>query len=126
MPRLPGLSRHDRDCAKSQARLSGKARITLVLTGNAINGLRVRTRNGHARTHSFATLFELAELYLRAVFSQLPAHLPSTLAGLPGHLVQRLRAAGLDGQFTLAHSTAEAAAMFPLRHSQPPGWPLAP
>jgi hypothetical protein len=52
MPRLPGLSRHDRDCAKSQARLSGKARITLVLTGNAINGLRVRTRNGHARTHS--------------------------------------------------------------------------
>jgi anti-anti-sigma factor len=35
------------------------------------------------------------------------------LAGLPGHLMQRLRAAGLDGQLTLARSTAEAAAMFP-------------
>lgn len=35
------------------------------------------------------------------------------LAGLPGHLVQRLSAAGLDGQFTLAGSTAEAAATFP-------------
>jgi anti-anti-sigma factor len=35
------------------------------------------------------------------------------VAGLPGHLVQRLRVAGLDGQFTLAGSTAEAAAMFP-------------
>ena len=34
----------------------------------------------HGRT-VFATLFELAGLYLRAVFSQLPAHLPSTLAG---------------------------------------------
>jgi anti-anti-sigma factor len=35
------------------------------------------------------------------------------VAGLPGHLVQRLRAAGLDGQFTLARSTAEAVGMFP-------------
>ena len=34
----------------------------------------------HGRT-VFATLFELAGLYLRAVFSQLPTHLPSTLAG---------------------------------------------
>ncbi len=34
----------------------------------------------HGRT-VFATLFEPAGLYLRAVFSQLPAHLPSTLAG---------------------------------------------
>jgi hypothetical protein len=48
--RLPGRSRHDRDCAKSQARRSGKARITPGLTGNARNVLRVRTRNGHART----------------------------------------------------------------------------
>jgi anti-anti-sigma factor len=30
------------------------------------------------------------------------------VAGLPGHLAQRLRDAGLDGQFTLARSTAEA------------------
>jgi hypothetical protein len=30
------------------------------------------------------------------------------LAGLPGPLVQRLREAGLDSQFTLAGSTAEA------------------
>lgn len=35
------------------------------------------------------------------------------VAGLPGLLVQRLRVAGLDGQFTLARSTAEAAGMFP-------------
>ncbi|HEY2693399.1 MAG TPA: ATP-binding protein [Streptosporangiaceae bacterium] len=35
------------------------------------------------------------------------------VAGLPGHLVQRLRVAGLDGQFTLARSTAEAVAIFP-------------
>jgi anti-anti-sigma factor len=35
------------------------------------------------------------------------------VAGLPGHLVQRLRVAGLDGQFTLARSTAEAVGMFP-------------
>jgi anti-anti-sigma factor len=35
------------------------------------------------------------------------------VAALPGHLVQRLRAAGLDGEFTLAGSTAEAIGMFP-------------
>jgi anti-anti-sigma factor len=34
------------------------------------------------------------------------------LAGLPGHLAQRLRDAGLDGQFTLARSTAEAVDSF--------------
>jgi anti-anti-sigma factor len=34
------------------------------------------------------------------------------VAGLPGHLVQRLRTAGLDGQFTLARSTAEAVGTF--------------
>jgi anti-anti-sigma regulatory factor len=40
------------------------------------------------------------------------------VAGLPGHLVQRLRVAGLDGQFTLARSTAKAVGMFPLRHER--------
>lgn len=34
------------------------------------------------------------------------------VAGLPGHLVQRLLAAGLDGEFTLAGSVAEAIGMF--------------
>jgi hypothetical protein len=34
------------------------------------------------------------------------------VADLRGHLAQRLRAAGLDGQFTLAGSTAEAIDMF--------------
>jgi anti-anti-sigma factor len=34
------------------------------------------------------------------------------VVGLPGLLVQRLRVAGLDGQFTLARSTAEAVGMF--------------
>jgi hypothetical protein len=33
------------------------------------------------------------------------------IAGLSGHLVQRLQAAGLDGQFTLALTTAEAMGM---------------
>jgi len=34
------------------------------------------------------------------------------LAGLPGHLAQRLHDAGLGGQFTLARSTAEAVDSF--------------
>jgi anti-anti-sigma factor len=34
------------------------------------------------------------------------------IAGLPGHLLQRLQATGLDGQFTLAGTTAEAIGMF--------------
>lgn len=33
------------------------------------------------------------------------------IAGLPGHLLQRLQAAGLDGQFTMAGTTAEALSM---------------
>jgi anti-anti-sigma factor len=33
------------------------------------------------------------------------------MAGLPGYLLQRLRAAGLDGQFTLAGTTADAVGM---------------
>jgi anti-anti-sigma factor len=36
------------------------------------------------------------------------------VAGLPGHLAQRLRDAGLDGQFTLARSTADAVDSFNL------------
>src|SRR6266704_1282563 len=53
MPRLPALSRNDRDCAKSQARTSGKDRISPDLTVNARKVLRVRTRNGHARKYRF-------------------------------------------------------------------------
>jgi anti-anti-sigma factor len=34
------------------------------------------------------------------------------VAGLPGHLLQRLRMAGLDGEFTLADTVADAAGMF--------------
>jgi anti-anti-sigma factor len=34
------------------------------------------------------------------------------VAGLPGHLLQRLRMAGLDGEFTLADTVAGAAGMF--------------
>jgi anti-anti-sigma factor len=34
------------------------------------------------------------------------------IVGLPGHLLQRLRAAGLGGQFTIAGTTAEAIGMF--------------
>jgi Pyridoxamine 5'-phosphate oxidase len=50
MPRLPVRFRHNRDCAKSQARRSGKARIASGSAGNAGNALRIQTRNGHART----------------------------------------------------------------------------
>jgi anti-anti-sigma factor len=34
------------------------------------------------------------------------------VAGLPGHLLQRLRMAGLDGEFTLADTVADAAGTF--------------
>jgi anti-anti-sigma factor len=34
------------------------------------------------------------------------------VAGLPGHLLRRLRMAGLDGEFTLADTVAGAAGMF--------------
>jgi anti-anti-sigma factor len=34
------------------------------------------------------------------------------VAGLPGHLLQRLRMAGLDGEFTLADTVADAAGIF--------------
>jgi anti-anti-sigma factor len=34
------------------------------------------------------------------------------IVGLPGHLLQRLRATGLDGQFTMAGTAAEATGMF--------------
>jgi anti-anti-sigma factor len=45
---------------------------------------------------------------------QVSAHPDAQLVivGLPGHLLQRLRTAGLDGRFTIAGTTAEAIGMF--------------
>ena len=61
------------------------------------------------------TWWDSSGLAALIIAQQQVSALPSgkmVVAGLPGHHVQRLRAAGLDGQFTLAGSTAEAAAMF--------------